>query len=86
MSQYSLVYLEELPKYAEEIIHQGHIRDEAAEGIVCNYKSGSRLLQKSNKVKLSVPLPHSLLFLKSTLMIFGSIPHPSQTWDRKKTA
>ena len=41
MNEYQIEQLDELPEDIENLVHLGHVKDEADNGIVCNYKKFS---------------------------------------------
>ena len=47
MNEYQIEQLDELPEDIENLVHLGHVKDEADNGIVCNYKKFS-IVMKNN--------------------------------------
>ena len=50
MYEFNCKHIEQLPKEIEEKVHQGHVKDEFDNGIVCNYKRFSIVLEHNNEV------------------------------------
>lgn len=44
---YHIEQTEQLPDEVENLIHQGHVRDEAENGVVCNYKKFALVVKDS---------------------------------------
>ena len=54
MSDYKIECVENLPSSIDEKVHQGHISDEAAHGIICNYKRFSLVLKNDGDEAIGV--------------------------------
>ena len=48
-NNYHITKVEQLPDEVENLIHQGHVRDEADNSIVCNYKKFCLVVKESEK-------------------------------------
>jgi ribosomal protein S18 acetylase RimI-like enzyme len=45
MINYTFEYLDKLPEEVESMIHAGHVKDEAGNGIICNYQTFSIVIK-----------------------------------------
>jgi ribosomal protein S18 acetylase RimI-like enzyme len=52
MTDFQIQYLDTLPDTDEQKIRDGHIADEAAQGIVCNYKPFSLVIKDNTDVMI----------------------------------
>ena len=46
-NDYQITKVEQLPDDVENLIHFGHVKDEANNGIVCNYKNFALVIKNS---------------------------------------
>ena len=49
IDEYAVEYLDSVPENIDEVVHHGHIIDEAAHGVVCNYNLFCFVIRNSNK-------------------------------------
>jgi len=80
---YTIVKIDQLPSEVEDLIHKGHVEDEAKNGIVCNYKKFSILIKDKEGLIIGVLQAHTAFAEIYVYDIWVAPNHRGQNLGRK---